>query len=264
MVEPTETETRETLDAFAEAIAEILREAAEDPEIARNAPYSTPVRRLDEAAPPSARSSASRCRAAAAVSASGAPPRPGCHASISSSLALVVEVDDHDLVEVGAEEVRGRRRPSRPASPRSRRPATFASAVHVPRRPAAECSAKRGSRRRSQRLDALPHRPDVELAVAEIDLVPLMRGDAVGLRSVAQRAERECASSKRPPGHARRELRRRPPSNDPRPAGHVPDPICRSREVGQHRQHAPVVGLARRRGRACRRSARCASRRRRG
>ena len=50
LVEPTETETRETLDAFAEALAEILREAAEDPEIARNAPYTTPVRRLDEAA----------------------------------------------------------------------------------------------------------------------------------------------------------------------------------------------------------------------
>jgi glycine dehydrogenase subunit 2 len=50
MVEPTETETRETLDAFAEAIAEILREAAADPEVARNAPYSTPVRRLDEVA----------------------------------------------------------------------------------------------------------------------------------------------------------------------------------------------------------------------
>jgi glycine dehydrogenase subunit 2 len=49
MVEPTETETRETLDAFAEGIAEILGEAGEDPEIARNAPYSTPVRRLDEA-----------------------------------------------------------------------------------------------------------------------------------------------------------------------------------------------------------------------
>jgi glycine dehydrogenase subunit 2 len=49
LVEPTETETKETLDAFAEAIAEILREGAEDPEIARNAPYSTPVRRLDEA-----------------------------------------------------------------------------------------------------------------------------------------------------------------------------------------------------------------------
>ena len=49
MIEPTETETRETLDAFADAVAEILAEAAEDPEIARNAPYSTPVRRLDEA-----------------------------------------------------------------------------------------------------------------------------------------------------------------------------------------------------------------------
>jgi glycine dehydrogenase subunit 2 len=49
LVEPTETETRETLDAFVEAIAAILDEAAEDPEIARNAPYTTPVRRLDEA-----------------------------------------------------------------------------------------------------------------------------------------------------------------------------------------------------------------------
>jgi glycine dehydrogenase subunit 2 len=50
MVEPTETETKETLDAFADAIADILREGAEDPEIARGAPYTTPVRRLDEAA----------------------------------------------------------------------------------------------------------------------------------------------------------------------------------------------------------------------
>jgi glycine dehydrogenase subunit 2 len=50
MVEPTETECRETLDAFADAIATILEEAAEDPEIARNAPYTTPVRRLDEVA----------------------------------------------------------------------------------------------------------------------------------------------------------------------------------------------------------------------
>jgi glycine dehydrogenase subunit 2 len=49
LVEPTETETKETLDAFADAIAEILREGVEDPEIARNAPHSTPVRRLDEA-----------------------------------------------------------------------------------------------------------------------------------------------------------------------------------------------------------------------
>jgi glycine dehydrogenase subunit 2 len=50
LVEPTETETRETLDAFAEAVADILHEAEQDPDVARNAPYSTPVRRLDEAA----------------------------------------------------------------------------------------------------------------------------------------------------------------------------------------------------------------------
>ena len=49
LVEPTETETKETLDAFADAIADILREAEEDPQIARDAPHSTPVRRLDEA-----------------------------------------------------------------------------------------------------------------------------------------------------------------------------------------------------------------------
>jgi glycine dehydrogenase subunit 2 len=50
MVEPTETETRETLDEFADAIAEILAEAGEDPGIAAQAPYTTPVRRLDEVA----------------------------------------------------------------------------------------------------------------------------------------------------------------------------------------------------------------------
>jgi glycine dehydrogenase subunit 2 len=50
MVEPTETEARETLDEFAEALEAILAEAEEDPEIARNAPYVTPVRRLDEVA----------------------------------------------------------------------------------------------------------------------------------------------------------------------------------------------------------------------
>ncbi len=49
LIEPTETETRETLDAFADAIAQIVAEAEEDPQIARNAPYTTPVRRLDEA-----------------------------------------------------------------------------------------------------------------------------------------------------------------------------------------------------------------------
>ena len=50
LIEPTETESRETLDAFADAVADILREAKKDPEIAKAAPYSTPVRRLDEAA----------------------------------------------------------------------------------------------------------------------------------------------------------------------------------------------------------------------
>jgi glycine dehydrogenase subunit 2 len=49
LIEPTETETRETLDAFAQAIAEILQEAQKDPTIAREAPHTTPVRRLDEA-----------------------------------------------------------------------------------------------------------------------------------------------------------------------------------------------------------------------
>ena len=49
LIEPTETETKETLDAFAEAIAEILAEAAEDPSVAKEAPHTTPVRRLDEA-----------------------------------------------------------------------------------------------------------------------------------------------------------------------------------------------------------------------
>ena len=38
LIEPTETETRETLDAFADVVGEILAEAAEDPEIARGAP----------------------------------------------------------------------------------------------------------------------------------------------------------------------------------------------------------------------------------
>lgn len=49
LMEPTETETKETLDAFAEAMVAVLDEAAEDPTIAQNAPYTTPVRRLDEA-----------------------------------------------------------------------------------------------------------------------------------------------------------------------------------------------------------------------
>src|SRR6185437_13646596 len=48
MIEPTETEARETLDAFVEAMLQIAREAAEDPEQVRSAPHSRPVGRLDE------------------------------------------------------------------------------------------------------------------------------------------------------------------------------------------------------------------------
>jgi len=48
MVEPTETETKESLDAFAEAVQQILAEGEDNPDLAKNAPYTTPVRRLDE------------------------------------------------------------------------------------------------------------------------------------------------------------------------------------------------------------------------
>jgi glycine dehydrogenase subunit 2 len=48
MIEPTETEAKETLDAFAEAMLAITREAADDPEVIRDAPHGRPVRRLDE------------------------------------------------------------------------------------------------------------------------------------------------------------------------------------------------------------------------
>jgi glycine dehydrogenase subunit 2 len=49
MVEPTETETKETLEAFAAALRRVAAEAATDPELLRAAPVTTPVRRLDEA-----------------------------------------------------------------------------------------------------------------------------------------------------------------------------------------------------------------------
>jgi len=49
MVEPTETESKDTLDAFAEAMLQVSREAVEDPHLLHEAPVTTPVRRLDEA-----------------------------------------------------------------------------------------------------------------------------------------------------------------------------------------------------------------------
>ena len=49
MIEPTETESPETLDEFIDAMLEIAREARENPDLVRNAPHTTPVRRIDEA-----------------------------------------------------------------------------------------------------------------------------------------------------------------------------------------------------------------------
>jgi glycine dehydrogenase subunit 2 len=48
MIEPTETESRETLDAFAETMMTIAREAVENPALLHDAPHNSPVRRLDE------------------------------------------------------------------------------------------------------------------------------------------------------------------------------------------------------------------------
>jgi glycine dehydrogenase subunit 2 len=48
MIEPTETESKETLDAFCEAMIQIAKEADSDPQIIHQAPVTTPVRRLDQ------------------------------------------------------------------------------------------------------------------------------------------------------------------------------------------------------------------------
>ena len=49
MIEPTDTESKETLDIFAETMIQIAREAESDPELLKKAPVTTPVSRLDEA-----------------------------------------------------------------------------------------------------------------------------------------------------------------------------------------------------------------------
>lgn len=49
MIEPTETESVETLDSFIDIMIKIAREAKENPEILKTAPHDTPVRRIDEA-----------------------------------------------------------------------------------------------------------------------------------------------------------------------------------------------------------------------
>ncbi len=48
MIEPTETEPKETLDAFVDAMLEIARDAAEHPDLLKEAPHNRPVRRVDE------------------------------------------------------------------------------------------------------------------------------------------------------------------------------------------------------------------------
>jgi glycine dehydrogenase subunit 2 len=48
MIEPTETEDKATLDAFAAALALIAEEARTEPDVLKEAPHETPVRRLDE------------------------------------------------------------------------------------------------------------------------------------------------------------------------------------------------------------------------
>ncbi len=49
MIEPTESETKHSLDRFAAALKDIAREARENPDLLHEAPHATPVRRLDEA-----------------------------------------------------------------------------------------------------------------------------------------------------------------------------------------------------------------------
>jgi glycine dehydrogenase subunit 2 len=49
MIEPTESETQDSLDRFGQALLDIAREARESPEVVRDAPHTTPVKRLDEA-----------------------------------------------------------------------------------------------------------------------------------------------------------------------------------------------------------------------
>jgi glycine dehydrogenase subunit 2 len=48
MIEPTETESLETLDRFIDALLSIAREAVSNPELLHDAPHASPVRRLDE------------------------------------------------------------------------------------------------------------------------------------------------------------------------------------------------------------------------
>ena len=70
MIEPTESESREELDLLIDALKQIAREAAENPELVKTAPHTTRVGRMDE--------TASGAEAGAAVERAGGGGRGGC------------------------------------------------------------------------------------------------------------------------------------------------------------------------------------------
>ncbi|CKH77318.1 Probable glycine dehydrogenase [decarboxylating] subunit 2 [Streptococcus pneumoniae] len=48
MIEPTETESKETLDGFIDKMIQIAKEVEENPEVVQEAPHTTVIKRLDE------------------------------------------------------------------------------------------------------------------------------------------------------------------------------------------------------------------------
>lgn len=48
MIEPTESESKETIDSFISAMKQIAREARENPELVKTAPHTTPIKRVDD------------------------------------------------------------------------------------------------------------------------------------------------------------------------------------------------------------------------
>ena len=91
MIEPTESESRETLDAFAAAMERIVAEARKDPELLKTAPHTTRVRRLDETR--AARKPVLRWRRAEPVASEPAPvaAAPSVVASVVETAAPVIE-----------------------------------------------------------------------------------------------------------------------------------------------------------------------------
>ena len=152
MIEPTETESKDDLDAFVAAVRAVVGEARERPELLRTAPHTMPVKRLDEVA--AARNpvfSSVRRRRGPAGRLGVRPPAPSWQARPrgSSSCRLLRASGDEQMAAderlldgstsstVGA--TCGRRPPCRSASSRSsaptRAPALAAAGIDVVRRP---------------------------------------------------------------------------------------------------------------------------------